>query len=77
MCPESCVGFTPPFTDLETCPISSCGASRWDPGCLHASNGCVKVAAKKFTTIPLVPQLQAQYHDPHSARAMHYLLLRL
>ncbi|KAF8834753.1 hypothetical protein BDN67DRAFT_1016184 [Paxillus ammoniavirescens] len=73
MCPESCVGFTGPFTDLETCPISSCGVSRWDPGHLHASNGHVRVAARKFTTIPLGPQLQAQYRDPQSARAMCYL----
>ncbi|KIJ05981.1 hypothetical protein PAXINDRAFT_38896, partial [Paxillus involutus ATCC 200175] len=72
MCPESCVGFTGPFTDLETCPVSSCGASRWDPGRLRASNGRVKVAAKKFTTIPLGPQLQAQYRDPQSARSMCY-----
>ncbi|KAF8836646.1 hypothetical protein BDN67DRAFT_992062 [Paxillus ammoniavirescens] len=70
MCPESCVGFTGPFTGLESCPIASCGASRWDPGCLHASNGHVKVTAKKFTTIPLSPQLQAQYCDPQSACAM-------
>ncbi|KIK83594.1 hypothetical protein PAXRUDRAFT_153121, partial [Paxillus rubicundulus Ve08.2h10] len=35
MCPESCVGFTGPLSDLETCPISSCGASHWDPGRLH------------------------------------------
>ncbi|KAF9219381.1 hypothetical protein BS17DRAFT_798162 [Gyrodon lividus] len=73
MCPESCVSFTGPFTDLETCPVSSCSASCWDPGHLRASNGCVEVAAKNFTTIPLGPQLQVQYCDPQSACAMHYL----
>ncbi|KIK91404.1 hypothetical protein PAXRUDRAFT_149576 [Paxillus rubicundulus Ve08.2h10] len=73
MCLESCVGFTGPFADLKTCPVSSCRVSRWDPGRLRASNGHVKVAAKKFTTIPLGPQLQAQFCDPHSAHAMHYL----
>ncbi|KIK74751.1 hypothetical protein PAXRUDRAFT_174743 [Paxillus rubicundulus Ve08.2h10] len=73
MCLESCVGFTGPFTNLKTCPFSSCGASHWDPGHLRASNGHVKVTAKKFTTIPLGPQLQAQYGDPQSAHAIHYL----
>lgn len=37
MCPESCIGFTGPFSELEACPI--CATSHWDPGCLHASNG--------------------------------------
>ncbi|KIK75581.1 hypothetical protein PAXRUDRAFT_18867 [Paxillus rubicundulus Ve08.2h10] len=76
MCPESCVGFTGPFAGLESCPIASCSTSRWDPGRLHAGNGHVKVAAKKITTIPLGPQLQAQYCDPQSAHAMRYLYER-
>ncbi|KIK74883.1 hypothetical protein PAXRUDRAFT_174405, partial [Paxillus rubicundulus Ve08.2h10] len=73
MCLESCVSFTGPFTNLNTCPVPSCSASHWDPGRLRASNGRVKVTTKMFTTIPLGPQLQAQYHDPQSAHAMHYL----
>jgi hypothetical protein len=71
MCPKSCVGFTGPFADLEACPM--CGGSRWDEGRLHASNGRVKTAVKKFTTIQIGPQLQAQYRNAQSARDMRYL----
>ena len=74
MCLDSCAAFTGPFADLEHCPVY--GKSRWDQNRLHASNGRVEVAAKKFTTIPIGPQLQAQYRDPQSARDMRYLYER-
>jgi hypothetical protein len=50
-----------------------CGSSRWDQVRLHATNGRIKAAAKKFTTIPIGPQLQARYRNPQSAQDMHYL----
>ncbi|KAJ8579853.1 hypothetical protein M405DRAFT_718263, partial [Rhizopogon salebrosus TDB-379] len=71
MCPNSCLAFTGPFAPLTVCPI--CSSSRWDQARLHASNGHEKVAAKKFVTIPLGPQLQALYRNPESACNMRYL----
>ena len=71
MCSDSCVAFTGPFANLEHCPI--CRTSHLDLNCLRASNGRVKVAAKRFTTIPIGPQLQVQYCDPQSAQDMRYL----
>ena len=71
MCPNSCLGFTGPYSDLDACPI--CQASRWDEGKLQGSNGRLKVPAKQFTTIPLGPQLQARYRNPASASQMQYL----
>ncbi|KIK76909.1 hypothetical protein PAXRUDRAFT_17865 [Paxillus rubicundulus Ve08.2h10] len=66
MCPDSCVGFTGPFKDLDDCP--TCNKSQWNEAKLHVSNGCIKVSLKKFPTIPLGPQLQALYRDPKSAQ---------
>ncbi|KAG1838385.1 hypothetical protein DFJ58DRAFT_718750 [Suillus subalutaceus] len=71
MCPDSCLAFTGPYAALEICPL--CDKSRWDQGKLRATNDRSKVAAQKFTTIPLGPQLQAMYRDPDSARHMQYL----
>lgn len=74
MCPDSCVGFTGPFQDLENCPV--CGQSKWNQSRLEATHGRVKIPAKTFTTIPLGPQLQALYRDPHTAQQMEYLSRR-
>ncbi|KAJ8580047.1 hypothetical protein M405DRAFT_855068 [Rhizopogon salebrosus TDB-379] len=71
MCLQSCLAYTGPYAELEHCPM--CGTSRWDQARLQASNGRTKVAAQKFSTIPLAPQLQALYRNPDSARDMHYL----
>ncbi|KAI9568685.1 hypothetical protein HD554DRAFT_2204915 [Boletus coccyginus] len=71
MCLDSCAAFTGLFAELEACLI--CTKSRWDPGRLHASNGRVKAAAKKFTTIPVGLQLQARYWSAKSALDMQYL----
>lgn len=60
MCPNTCVGYTGPYSDRETCPI--CGTPRVD------ANG----ATQKFYTIPLGPQLQALFRTPESAKNMHY-----
>ncbi|KAJ6622946.1 hypothetical protein B0H10DRAFT_1759968, partial [Mycena sp. CBHHK59/15] len=57
MCHKSCVAFTGPYTELETCP--KCGESRYDPAILEHSRGQTKVSRQQFHTIPLGPQLQA------------------
>ncbi|KIN96966.1 hypothetical protein M404DRAFT_161850, partial [Pisolithus tinctorius Marx 270] len=41
------------------------------------THGRSKVPAKKFTTIPLGPQLQALYRDPDLAHQMRYLHERM
>ena len=57
MCPVSCIAYTGPLADLETCP--ECKRSRWDIFQLVNSQGKVKVAAQHFYTIPIGPQIQA------------------
>ncbi|KAG1824881.1 uncharacterized protein BJ212DRAFT_1476169 [Suillus subaureus] len=71
MCPKSCLAFTGPYADLDQCPL--CTMSRWDQAKLQASNGHNKVAAQKFITIPLGPQLQSLYRDSENAHNMRYL----
>ncbi|KAF9440132.1 hypothetical protein P691DRAFT_648355, partial [Macrolepiota fuliginosa MF-IS2] len=69
MCPNTCLAFTGPFSDLEKCPYPNCGASRWDPVCLKKGK---LVVAQTFTTITLGLQLQALYSNPESASNMKY-----
>jgi hypothetical protein len=61
MCPNSCVAFTGPFSELEICP--ECGEPHYD------SFGA---ARQELHTMPLGPQLQALFHDPKSAQNMSY-----
>jgi len=71
MCPNSCAAFTGPYSKLEECPL--CGASRWNQERLQGTNGRSKVPSKRFTTIPLGPQVQALYRNPDQAHHMRYL----
>jgi hypothetical protein len=71
ICPNMCLAYTGPYAHLDNCPI--CDASRWDQARLHSTNGCVKVAVQKFSTIPLGPQLQSLYRHPDNAHNMCYL----
>lgn len=71
MCLESCLAFTGPYAVEDNCPL--CGTSRWDQAKMQASGGRLKVAAQKFVTIPIGPQLQAVYRNPDSAQDMRYL----
>ena len=75
MCIHSCIGYTGPFSDLTQCP--QCGKMCWDEAKLDATNGRVKIPAKRFTTLPLGLQLQALYQNPESARDMQYLYQRI
>jgi hypothetical protein len=71
MCPDTCVAFTGPFTDLEHCPI--CNAEHYDPIKLRTRGGRMHIARQKFVTIPLGAQLQTLWHDRDQAREMGYL----
>ena len=70
MCVESCVGFTGPFAELESCP--ECGRSRYDEKALEESGGVRKIPRKVFTTFPVGPQLQARWKHPQTASDMFY-----
>jgi hypothetical protein len=64
MCQNSCVEFTGPFVDLEKCPqYSEARYNDKKPG---------KVPYKQFYTIPLGPQIQAQWQTPEGANQMRY-----
>ncbi|KAI9430938.1 hypothetical protein H4582DRAFT_1823289, partial [Lactarius indigo] len=71
MCINSCIAFTGPFSELESCPM--CSEVRYDQFRLEASSGTEKIPWQEFHTIPIGPQLQALYRDPESARRAHYL----
>jgi hypothetical protein len=62
MCRNSCIAFTGPLAMLDTC--SECGEPRLDT--------ITKKALQHLYTIPLGPQLQAQWRDIESARRMRY-----
>ena len=71
MCVNSCIAYTGPFMELQSCPI--CSEPRYDQFRLEASNGKEKVPRQEFHTIPVGPQLQALYRESESASHAHYL----
>ncbi|KAF8524534.1 hypothetical protein JB92DRAFT_2541331, partial [Gautieria morchelliformis] len=68
MCPNSCMAYTGPFSELEQ--WRKCSKSCWDPFQFNSSGGKVKHPAQHFHTIPLAPQLQALWRSPKSAIEM-------
>jgi hypothetical protein len=72
MCEDSCVGFTGPFADLDSCPL--CSKSRWDSKQLARGK---RVPRRQFPTIPIGPVIQALYRTPESAKEMGYFVDRL
>lgn len=71
MCPNTCLAFTGPYSDLEECPM--CQASQWNKAKLQGMSDQLKVPAQQFTMIPVGFQLQASNQSPESAHAMTYL----
>jgi hypothetical protein len=55
MCPNSCVAYTGPFSDLDKCPVSDCQESRYNPILLQSSRGNIKKPQQQFSTMPLDP----------------------
>ena len=72
MCPNSCVAYTGPFADLDTCPISDCQESQYNPILLQSSGGNLKKPQQQFSTMPLGPQLQALWRNPETAENMKH-----
>ena len=75
MCPNTCIAYTGPFSNLETCP--KCSQPRYHDDPVQAvelavSNRRLKVAQRQFYTIPIGPQLQALYRSPDSAKAIRH-----
>ena len=70
MCIRSCLGFTRPYSDLDCCP--ECGEHRYDQKELRESEGLRKVPRKVFTTLPIGPQIQANWKNPQMAEEMLY-----
>ncbi|KII89767.1 hypothetical protein PLICRDRAFT_564772 [Plicaturopsis crispa FD-325 SS-3] len=69
MCPKTCIAYTGPFAELESCP--KCSQPRYDPITLETSQK--KIPRQQFYTLPLGPQLQALWRSPESARNIKYL----
>lgn len=61
MCFNSCIAFTGPFEELTNCPL-----------CHEARKTLSGSPRKTFTTIPLGPQIQAQWSSASSAEDMRY-----
>ena len=80
MCYNSCVAYTGPFADLQTCPI--CSTARYET--ITRGQKLVSVPIKQALTIPVGPQIQAQYRSPegawnmgHRARVMGPLVAKI
>jgi len=71
MCINSCVAYTGPFEDKESCPI--CSEPRYDELQRASSNGRDKIPHQEFHMIPIGPQIQALYQEPESVSHAHYL----
>jgi hypothetical protein len=70
MCINSCMAFTGPYKDLDTC--LKCPEPRYDPVLLQSSNGKTKKPRQSMTTIPIGPQIQALWSHRLSAEKMSY-----
>ena len=70
MCVNTCMAFTGPYKDLDTC--LKCPEPRYDPAILHSSNGTIKKPRLSMTTIPIGPQIQALWSHRLSAEKMSY-----
>ena len=70
MCIKSCMVFTSPYKDLNTC--LKCSEPRYDPIILCSSNGAIKKPQQSMMTIPIGPQIQALWSHYLSVEKMSY-----
>ena len=63
MCPNTCVAYTGPYEELDTCP--------WCPLSCYLSD--TNTSHKQFTTVPIGPVIQSFYGSREIASHMHYL----
>ncbi|KZV98741.1 hypothetical protein EXIGLDRAFT_593834, partial [Exidia glandulosa HHB12029] len=62
LCINSCIAYTGPYSELETCPV--CEEPRYQPDSTTPRN--------KMTTIPIGPQLQAMHRHEQTAEQLDY-----
>jgi len=70
MCINSCMAFTGPYKDLDTC--RECHQPRYDPVTLRSGKGKTNKPRQSMTTIPIGPQIQALWSHRLSAEKMSY-----
>ena len=70
MCPKSCIAYTGPYGELDSCP--RCGTPRYIAG-----DTVNNKAQRRFSTVPIGPVIQALYGSREIADHMHYLERRL
>jgi len=70
MCPKSCIAYTGPYSNLDTCP--KCRTPRYDPDILAATNGQSRVPQRQCKSIPIGPQIQALHRSDEGSIAMGY-----
>ncbi|KIL54909.1 hypothetical protein M378DRAFT_91721, partial [Amanita muscaria Koide BX008] len=70
MCTNGCIAYTGPFSDLDVC--TSCNEPRYFE---QRNPHKKKKAWKQFTTVPLGPQVQAQWQSREGAEHMRYLTM--
>ncbi len=68
MCINSCVAYTGPFANHDTCP--TCAEHRYDQ--LKLAEKGTKIPRQRMLTNVIGPQLQAMWRTPAGARAMKY-----
>ncbi|KAM5545209.1 hypothetical protein V8D89_001320 [Ganoderma adspersum] len=69
MCPKSCMAYTGPWEDLDTCKF--CSEPRYDQDLLARSKP-IKKAQHTFDTYPVGLQVQAHFCSPDGTRDMRY-----
>jgi hypothetical protein len=69
MCINTCLAFTGPFSELESCP--TCGELRFEQD-LPSKKSKKRTPHRVFHTIPLGPQLQALWRSPKGAHDIRY-----
>jgi len=67
---NSCMAFTGPYKDLDTC--LKCPEPRYNPAVLHSSNGIIKKPRQSVTTIPIGLQIQALWSHQLSTEKMSH-----
>jgi hypothetical protein len=72
MCIKGCIGYTGPYRTLDRCPYPKCGEHRYDQEILRVTKGQSRIPRRQFYSLLVGPQLQAQWTDPETARAMRY-----
>lgn len=66
-CVNSCVAFTGPYENLESCPV--CATHRYK---VNKNRPDQRVPRRTFLYIPLIPRLVNMYRDKETARLLRY-----